>query len=99
MFLLSCAAAGQFAHWQSLRHMHLSGCIKYMLALWLPVSAGVEGVIGQRSGFLKDGRDNVETGTLSAHRQLEKLMKAMEAWGYSVPVFLCVVFVANFLCT
>lgn len=50
-----------------------------MLALWLPVSAGVEGVIGQRSGFLKDGRDNVETGTLSAHRQLEKLMKAMEA--------------------
>ncbi len=40
------------------------------------VSAGVEGVIGQRSGFLKQGSDNVETGTMSAHRQLERLMKA-----------------------
>jgi hypothetical protein len=33
MFFSSCAAAGQFAHGQSLTRMHLSGCIKCVLAL------------------------------------------------------------------
>ncbi len=57
------------------------------------MSAGVEGVIGQRSGFLKQGSENVKTGTMSAHRQLERLIKAV----CSVPVFLYVMFVADFL--
>ncbi len=57
------------------------------------MSAGVEAVIGQRSGFLKQGSENVETGTMLAHRQLQGLMKA----DCFVPVFFCVMFVAELL--
>lgn len=93
MFFSSCAAAGQFAHGQSITRMHQTGCIKHVLALWLFVSAGVKGVIGQRSGCLKQGSENVETGTMSTHRQLERLKKAV----CTVPMFLCVMFVAGSL--
>lgn len=33
LFFLTCAAAGPFVHGQSLTHMHLSGCIRCVLAL------------------------------------------------------------------
>ena len=56
------------------------------------MSAGVKGVIGQRLGFLQRS-ENVETGTMSAHRQLERLITAV----CTVPMFLCVMFVAEIL--
>jgi len=94
MFFSSCAAAGQLAHRQSFSHMHLSGCIKSVLALWLLVSAGVVARDRSKIEFSETRKWKRRDWDLCLHRQPERLMKA----GFFVPAFVCVLFDADFLC-